>query len=102
KLWQVAKALNTLLVRFQRAVLAERRLALVDRAVVYYVQSIQQAERQQQLPILPLARTNIDPLIVALQGKTIGLAQIQMPHEPLSSSPSVGSNQFSTHRERSV
>ena len=102
KLWQVARALNTLLVRFQRASLAERRLMLVDRAVVYYVQSIQQAERQQQLPILPLARTNIDPLIVALQGKTIGLAQIQMPHEPLSSSPSVGSNQFSTHRERSV
>lgn len=101
RLWQVAKALNTLLVRFQRAVLAERRLALVDRAVARYVQSIQQAEQQQQLPLLPLARTNIDPLIVALQGKTIGQAHIPMPHDHLKDGPSIEYNQFPPDSRRS-
>ncbi|HLG65882.1 MAG TPA: hypothetical protein VKY19_28455 [Ktedonosporobacter sp.] len=101
KLWQVAKALNTLLVRFQRAVLAERRLALVDRAVAHYVQSIQQAERQQQLPVLPLARTNIDPLIVALQGKTIGLTHIQAPPDHLTGGLSIEKKQFPPDSKRS-
>lgn len=80
KLWQVAKALNTLLVRFQRAALAERRLAIVDQTVAYYVHYIQQAEQHHQIPILPLAQTNIDPLIVELQGKTLGQAQWPYDH----------------------
>lgn len=101
KLWQVARALNTLLVRFQRAVLAERRLALVDQAVAHYVQAIQQAERRQRPPILPLARTNIDPLIVALQGKTIGQAHIQISHAHLNRGPSIEHNQFPPDGRRS-
>lgn len=99
KLWQVAKALNTLLVRFQRAALAERRLALVDQVVARYVQSIQRAEQQQQLPILPLARTNIDPLIVALQGKTIGPAHT--PSNRLTGGPSQGHSKFPSDEKRS-
>jgi uncharacterized membrane protein YgdD (TMEM256/DUF423 family) len=80
KLWQVASALNTLLVRYQRAAQAERKLERVDQAVISYVHHIQQAEQQQQIPILPLTRTNIDPLIAVLQGKTLGQVQPARQH----------------------
>lgn len=79
-LWQIASALNTLLVRFKRAVLAERNLKRVDQAVAYYVRRIQEAEQLHQVPTLPITHTNIDPLIVVLQGKTIGHAQLPPDH----------------------
>jgi hypothetical protein len=70
-LWQIAKALNTLLVRFQRAAQAERELQRVEQIVAYYVESLQQAEQEQSSLVLPLAHTPLDPLMIALQGKTI-------------------------------
>ena len=75
-LWQIARALNNLLVRFQRASQAEAALQRVDLTVAYYVKSIQQAERDRQIPVLPLMHTHIDPLIAALQGKTLGQARL--------------------------
>lgn len=81
-LWQIARALNNLLIRYQRAAQAEEDLQRVDQIVAYYVSNIQQAEQQQKVPILPLAHTHIDPLIVALQGKTFGNAQLT-PHTPI-------------------
>jgi hypothetical protein len=83
-LWQIARALNTLLVRYQRAAHAEANLQRVDQVVAYYVSIIQQAERTQHVPVLPLQHTNIDPLIAALQGKSFGNTQItpysSIPH----------------------
>lgn len=79
-LWQIARALNTLLVRFQRAAQAEAELRRVEQAVAYYVNSIHQAEQDQQLPALPLGRTHLDPLIAALQGKTLGQARLPQNH----------------------
>ncbi|MDQ2903647.1 MAG: hypothetical protein M3Y81_08850 [Chloroflexota bacterium] len=79
-LWQIASALNTLLVRFQRAVQAETDLWHIEQAVTYYVNSIQQAEQNHQHPLLPLSHTQIDPLIVALQGKTFNT--IPLPQVP--------------------
>lgn len=81
-LWQIARALNNLLVRYQRAVQAEASLQRVDQVVAYCVGNIQQAEKDQRVPILPLTHTNIDPLIVALQGKTFGNVQISPPTPP--------------------
>ncbi len=80
-LWQIASALNNLLVRYQRAALAEENLRRVDQAVFKYVVSIQQAERNRQIPVLPLEHTHLDPLIAALQGKTFGKTQISQ-HTP--------------------
>lgn len=70
-LWQVASALNTLLVRFQRASLAEREVHRVEEAVKYHVQGIQRAKAYRQPVVLPMTRTIIDPLIAELQGQTI-------------------------------
>lgn len=75
-LWQISSALNNMLVRYQRAARAERELQRVEQAVIYYVSCIEQGERYQQAPILPLGQTSIDPLIVALQNKTVGQAQV--------------------------
>jgi hypothetical protein len=74
-LWQIARALNTLLVRLQRASMGERDLRRTEQAVAQCVNVIQQAERQEQLPRLPFTHTAIDPLIAALQGKTLAFAQ---------------------------
>ena len=74
-LWQIARALNTLLVRLQRASQAEKELQRVQQAVAYSVNMIQQAEQHQQPPRLPFTQTAIDPLVVALQGKTLSYTQ---------------------------
>ena len=74
-LWQIASALNNLLVRHQRAVQGERAHQQVEHAVNYYVNCIQQAEEQRQVPVLPLGQTSLDPLIAALQNTTLGQAQ---------------------------
>jgi hypothetical protein len=74
-LWQIARALNTLLVRLQRASVGERDLRRVEHAVTQCVNIIQQAERQERLPRLPFTHTALDPLIAALQGKTLAFTQ---------------------------
>lgn len=74
-LWQIARALNTLLVRLQRASMGERDLRRVEQAVTQCVNIIQQAERQERLPRLPFTHTALDPLIAALQGKTLAFTQ---------------------------
>jgi hypothetical protein len=74
-LWQIARALNTLLVRLQRAVQAERELQRVERAVSASVHVVQLAEEQHQSPHLPFTQTTIDPLIAVLQGKTLSYVQ---------------------------
>lgn len=69
-LWQIARALNTLLVRLQRASQAEKQLRRVEQAVNTTVNMIQQAEQMNQIPCIFITRTEIDPLIMVLQGKT--------------------------------
>ncbi len=70
-LWQLARALNTLLVRLQRAVMAEKELQRTQNAVAVSVGIIQEADNCQEKPKLMYTKTSIDPLIAALQGKTI-------------------------------
>ncbi len=70
-LWQIARALNILLARLQRAVIAEKELRRTEQAVRLSVSTVQQAELQDQLPCLTFTHTTLDPLIVALQGKTL-------------------------------
>ncbi|WP_201392443.1 hypothetical protein [Ktedonobacter sp. SOSP1-52] len=89
-LWQIARALNVLLVRLQRAVQAERELQHVEQAVTHYVSAIQQAEAQRKTPTLPLSHTKIDPLIAALQGQTINRAHLPSPTPPPMPMPSQG------------
>ncbi|HEY4383809.1 MAG TPA: hypothetical protein VGN34_04930 [Ktedonobacteraceae bacterium] len=70
-LWQIARSLNMLLDRLQRASRAERELQRVTQAINSTVQAIQFAEQANQTPSLPLTQVpEIDPLIVELQGKT--------------------------------
>ena len=95
-LWQIARALNNLLVRYQRAAQAEENLRRVDQAVFQYVVYIQQAEKNRQIPILPLKHTHIDPLIAALQGKTFGKTQLfqhTSTEQPISKVPMVSSQE---------
>jgi hypothetical protein len=74
-LWQIARALNTLLARLQRAAMAEKELQHMRQAIYFSVDAIQRAEQQNQLPSLNFTHTAIDPLIVALQGKTLSYVQ---------------------------
>lgn len=74
-LWQIARALNTLLVRLQRASLAEKELYRVEQAVHHLVCAIQDAEQYRQTPSLTFTQTAVDPLIAALQGKTLAYTQ---------------------------
>lgn len=69
-LWQIARALNMLLVRFQRASLAEKELQRLEQAIAEAAQRIQLAEQERRLPRIPLTQTALDPLLVAIQGKT--------------------------------
>ena len=81
-LWQIAKALNTLLVRLQRASQAEKQLQRVVQAVNTTVNTIQQAEQMNQMPRISLTRTEIDPLIMVLQGKTIAYTPAPFMQQP--------------------
>jgi hypothetical protein len=75
-LWQIARSLNMLLERLQRAAQAERELKRVTQAVNATVQVIQQAEQLHQPLSVPLTQVQeIDPLIVAIQGKTFERTQ---------------------------
>jgi len=90
-LWQIARALNTLLTRYQRAAVAEKELQRAEQAVRFTVSVVQQAEQQQQLPCLTFTHTAIDPLIVALQGKTLLYTQAPFPTQNKSGNPEAGS-----------
>lgn len=94
-LWQIARALNNLLVRLQRASQAEARLYQVERAVNTTVQMIQYAEHRKQEPHLVLTQTEIDSLLVALQGKTVAVVR-PVPSSPHTFHPtqSVSGSQF--------
>jgi hypothetical protein len=85
-LWQIARALNTLLVRLQRASRAEKQLQRVEQAVSVTVNMIQQAEQTNQTPRIFITRTEIDPLIMVLQGKTLAYTPVpfsqQSPQTP--------------------
>ena len=81
-LWQIARSLNTLLVRHQRAVQAEYQLREINQATADYIATIQRAKRQQKLPLLPLRKTQIDPLVVELQGVTVGVNDPNVPGVP--------------------
>lgn len=70
-LWQIARALNNLLVRFQRAVYAEKQYKIVEDAVNEYVRKIQDAKQAQHDPVLPLSHTLLDPLVVELQNTKV-------------------------------
>ncbi|GHO63895.1 hypothetical protein KSC_027870 [Ktedonobacter sp. SOSP1-52] len=83
-LWQISRALNNLLVRFQRAAQAEQELQRVEYAVNKTVQSIQHADALHHNPRIGLTHTQIDPLIAALQGKTIDYNTVA-PFDPRSS-----------------
>jgi hypothetical protein len=74
-LWQIARSLNMLLDRLQRASRAEKELQRVTQAINSTVQTIQYAAQSNQMPILPLTQVpEIDPLIVEIQGKTFSYA----------------------------
>jgi hypothetical protein len=80
-LWQIARALNTLLVRYQRAAHAEQRLSRIDQVVAQYVAIIQEARQNNQRPLLPFEKTNLDPLIAEMQGVTFGQMRPPLPTE---------------------
>ncbi|HEX4206537.1 MAG TPA: hypothetical protein VHZ51_20530, partial [Ktedonobacteraceae bacterium] len=71
-LWPIARALNMLLDRFQRAARAERELQHVNQVVNELVQGVQVAEQSNQMPILPFTQTSIDPLIAVIPGREFG------------------------------
>lgn len=97
-LWQVARALNTLLIRLQRAVQAEKELQRVEQAVSTTVNTIQLADQANEMPRLSLTQTEIDPLIVALQGRKIAYAPRSFVQTPPDSSgairPGSGSDSY--------
>jgi hypothetical protein len=69
-LWHIARALNNLLVRLQRALQAEKELHCVEQAVTNTVSSIQNSDQQHQPARILFTHTAIDPLLAAIQGKT--------------------------------
>jgi hypothetical protein len=71
-LWQIARSLNMLLDRLQRATVQEQHLRRLEQAVQAEVQLIQHAEQMGQVPSLPFTQTELDPLIVEIQGRTFG------------------------------
>lgn len=89
-LWQIAQSLNTLLVRYQRAAQGEHQLQQVNRAITDYITIIQQAKQEQKSPFLPVRRTPIDPLVVELQGVTVGLMRPGILGVPLRQPPEGG------------
>ena len=89
-LWQIARSLNTLLIRYQRAAQGEQYLKEVNYAITDYILIVQQAKRERKQPFLPLRRTYVDPFIIELQGVTIGLINPGTRNTPLSQSSEAG------------
>lgn len=96
-LWQIARALNILLVRLQRAVQAERELQRVEHAVSLSVQVIQQSEQLHQPSRLPFTQTTLDPLIAVLQGKTLSYAQAPFSQKNVLRTPKQDEDIRTTH-----
>ena len=69
-LWHIARALNNLLVRLQRASQAERELQRVEHAVTHTVNHIEHCDKHHQQAHILFTQTAIDPLLAAIQGKT--------------------------------
>ena len=80
-LWQISRALNTLLVRLQRASLAEKELYRVEQAVHRSVCALQDADLHRRPPSLAFTQTAIDPLVAALQGKTLAYTPSPFQHQ---------------------
>ena len=74
-LWHTARAVNSLLVRLQRASISEKELQRVEHAVTRTVNIIQKYEQQHQKALIPFTQTAIDPLIAAIQGKTFAFTK---------------------------
>jgi hypothetical protein len=74
-LWHTARALNSLLVRLQRASLSEKELHRVQQAVTSTVNIIQKSVQERQQARIPFTQTAIDPLIAAIQGKTFAFTK---------------------------
>ncbi|GHO72106.1 hypothetical protein KSC_109980 [Ktedonobacter sp. SOSP1-52] len=83
-LWQIASALNNLLVRFQRASQTERDLQHLETVIDQAVATIQQADAYQQKPVLRPTRTPLDRFIAVLPGRDISLAPAPMDNNPTS------------------
>jgi hypothetical protein len=99
-LWQIARALNILLVRFQRATQSEQELRRVEQAVQRTVQAVQEADQRREKPRLPFTRTEIDPLIAALQGQSIGYAPPSIAEHSSTSNTPRDENTMSPYRSR--
>ncbi|GHO46922.1 hypothetical protein [Ktedonospora formicarum] len=85
-LWQIANALNNLLVRFQRASQSERELQILQEAIIRSVRYVQQANAYRQKPVLHPTKTPLDQLIAVLQGQELGSVNAANPNsQPLSS-----------------
>ncbi len=84
-LWHTARAVNSLLVRLQRASISEKELHRVEHAVTRTVNIIQKCDQQHQKARIPFTQTAIDPLIAAVQGKTFAFTKPlrQQNHLPL-------------------
>jgi hypothetical protein len=74
-LWQIARALNNLLVRFQRADREAKQFRSVQEAVQSHVSAIQRAEQLHQEPVFLMTQTALDPLIVAFRSQHLRSAQ---------------------------
>jgi hypothetical protein len=87
-LWQVARVLNSLLVRFQRASMAERELHHVELAITSTVGVIQKSAQQRQQVRIPFTQTAIDPLIAAMQGRSFAFTRpLRQHNNSLSTDP---------------
>ncbi len=91
-LWQTARALNSLLVRLQRASLAEKELHRVQHAVTSTVNIIQKSVQQRQKVHIPFTQTAIDPLIAAIQGKTFAFTKPLLQQHDSQSASSINAH----------
>jgi hypothetical protein len=70
-LWQIARALNTLLVRYQRAAQAERDLQKVDETVRVLVERVQKSGNNSSVSVPLTGNPHLDPVLTELQGKQV-------------------------------
>lgn len=70
-LWQIARSLNSLLVRFQRAVQSEHELQGLNQLVPKLVMHVQLSEADGSVQLPLTGNPHLDPLIATLQGKKV-------------------------------
>jgi hypothetical protein len=95
-LWQVARVLNSLLIRFQRASTAERELDRVELAVTSTVSVIQKSAQQRQQVRIPCTQTAIDPLIAAMQGRSFAFTRPLRQHNNSPSTDPINTSTLNT------